>query len=143
MSNKKTAGSSTLAAMNSSLANMTAAGQARSAPTRTYSDDAPSPRTFARRKSSVGKGIEPITYDGLIRVTDKKAKQVHTREEVSDRITALRKQVGDLYAAGKFSTNALNAVLTSMDNITFLKCSGEFDRAMTIADDLETRLDNA
>jgi hypothetical protein len=34
-------------------------------------------------------------------------------------------------------------VLTCIDNLTFFKCCGEFDRAYELSFDLETRLDNA
>ena len=138
-------GSSTLSAMNDRLASMTAAGQSSSKPSRRPAAPAPSTRTISRgKKTRVGRGTDAITYrDGLIRVTDKKTKQTHTREEVTERIDALRKRIGGLYANGKFSSSSLGVVMTSVDNITFLKCSGEFDRAMDLAADLDDRIDNA
>jgi hypothetical protein len=138
-------GSSTLSAMNDRLASMTAAGQSSSKPSRRPAAPAQSTRTISRgKKTRVGRGTDAITYrDGLIRVTDKKTKQTHTREEVTERIDALRKRIGGLYANGKFSSSSLGVVMTSVDNITFLKCSGEFDRAMDLAADLDDRIDNA
>lgn len=138
-------GSSTLSAMNDRLASMTAAGQSGSKPSRRPAAPAQSTRTISRgKKTRVGRGTDAITYrDGLIRVTDKKTKQTHTREEVTERIDALRKRIGGLYANGKFSSSSLGVVMTSVDNITFLKCSGEFDRAMDLAADLDDRIDNA
>jgi hypothetical protein len=128
-------GSSTMKAMNAYVENLTSAPKSKPTP-------APVKRSVGCVKSKKG-GSEPITYDGLIRKTAKKVKQVHTRDEVTERIEALRKKVGDLYAKGKFTTNALVAVLTNIDNLTFFKCCGEFDRAVELSLDLETRLDNA
>jgi hypothetical protein len=137
-------GSSTLSAMNDRLASMTAAGQSSSKPSRTATPSAPTRKIARGKKTRVGRGSEPITYrDGLIRVSDKKVKQVHTREDVTERIDALRTRIGGLYAKGKFSSASLSSIMTSVDNITFLKCSGEFDRAMDLAADLVDRLDNA
>jgi len=139
------AGSSTMKAMNAYVENLTTAGQSKRTVTRTPSSDEPTrnyPKSTKRGKR-VGSGYEPITYDGLIRKSDKKAKQVHTRDDVTERIAVLRKEIGDLYAKGKFTTAALSAVLTMIDNLTFLKCSGEFDRAIDLALVLENRLSNA
>lgn len=139
-----TNGSSTLSAMNDRLASMTAAGQSSSKPSRTVAPSAPTRKIARGKKTRVGRGSEPITYrDGLIRVSDKKVKQVHTREDVTERIDSLRTRIGGLYAKGKFSSASLSSIMTSVDNITFLKCSGEFDRAMELAADLVDRLDNA
>lgn len=135
-------GSSTMKAMNAYVENLTTAGQSKRTVTRTPSSDEPT-RKYTKRGKRVGSGTEPITYDGLIRKSDKKAKQVHTRDDVTERIAVLRKEIGDLYAKGKFSTPALSAVLTMIDNLTFLKCSGEFDRAIDLALVLENRLSNA
>ena len=141
---KKTlpARSSTIKAMDAYVKNLTTAGQSKRTATRTPSSDEPT-RKYTKRGKRVGGGYEPITYDGLIRKSDKKVKQVHTRDEVTERIIDLRKRVGDLYAKGKFTTSALTAVLTMIDNITFYKCSGEFDRAIDLSTDLESRLNNA
>ena len=139
------AGSSTMKAMNAYVENLTTAGQSKRTVTRTPSSDEPTrnyPKSTKRGKR-VGSGYEPITYDGLIRKSDKKAKQVHTRDAVTERIIVLRERVGDLYAKGKFTTSALTAVLTMIDNITFYKCSGEYDRAIDLATDLDSRLSNA
>lgn len=134
-------GSSTMKAMNAYVENLTTAGQSKR--TVQHDSDAPTPTRKFKRGTRVGRGTEPITYDGLIRKTDKKVKQIHTRDDVTERIAALREDVGDLYAKGKFTTSALTAVLTMIDNLTFLKCSGEFDRAIDLANDLENRLTNA
>lgn len=135
-------GSSTMKAMNAYVENLTTAGQSKR--TVQHDSDAPTPtRKFKRGGKRTGRGTEPITYDGLIRKTDKKVKQTHTRDDVTERIASLREDVGDLYAKGKFTTSALTAVLTMIDNLTFLKCSGEFDRAIDLANDLENRLSNA
>lgn len=134
-------GSSTMKAMNAYVENLTIAGQSKR--TVQHDSDAPTPTRKFKRGTRTGRGTEPITYDGLIRKTDKKVKQIHTRDDVTERIAALREDVGDLYAKGKFTTSALTAVLTMIDNITFLKCSGEFDRAIDLANDLENRLTNA
>ena len=121
-------GSSTLSAMNDRLASMTAAGQSSSKPSRRPAAPAQSTHTISRgKKTRVGRGTDAIT----------------TREEVTERIDALRKRIGGLYANGKFSSSSLGVVMTSVDNITFLKCSGEFDRAMDLAADLDDRIDNA
>ena len=135
-------GSSTMKAMNAYVENLTTAGQSKRTVTRTPSSDEPT-RKYTKRGKRGGSGTEPITYDGLIRKSDKKAKQVHTRDDVTERIAVLRKEIGDLYAKGKFTTAALSAVLTMIDNLTFLKCSGEFDRAIDLALVLENRLSNA
>lgn len=134
-------GSSTMKAMNAYVENLTVAGQSKR--TVQHDSDVPTPTRKFKRGTRVGRGTEPITYDGVIRKTDKKVKQIHTRDDVTERIAALREDVGDLYAKGKFTTSALTAVLTMIDNITFLKCSGEFDRAIDLANDLENRLTNA
>lgn len=136
-------GSSTMKAMNAYVENLTVAGQSKR--TVQHDSDVPTPtRKFKRGGKRTGRGTDPITYrDGLIRSTEKKVKQIHTRDDVTERIALLRKEIGDLYAKGKFSTPALSAVLTMIDNLTFLKCSGEFDRAMTLSLDLEARLNNA
>ena len=138
------AGSSTMKAMNAYVENLTVAGQTKRV-IRTPSSDEPTrnyPKSTKRGKR-VGSGYEPITYDGLIRKSDKKVKQVHTRDDVTERIAVLRKEIGDLYAKGKFNTSSLAVVLTMIDNLTFLKCSGEFDRAIDLALVLENRLSNA
>jgi polyhydroxyalkanoate synthesis regulator phasin len=143
MKNKNTkksvpVGSSTMKAMNAYVENLTAAAKTKTKPT-----PAPVKRSMSIVKGKKGIGIEPITYDALTRKSDKKAKQIHTRDEITERIEDLRKQVADLYAKGKFTTNALVAVLTCIDNLTFFKCCGEFDRAYELSFDLETRLNNA
>ena len=136
------AGSSTMKAMNAYVENLTTAGQRKRTVTHTPSSDEPT-RKYTKRGKRVGGGYEPITYDGLIRKSDKKVKQVHTRDDVTERIAVLRKEIGDLYAKGKFNTSSLAVVLTMIDNLTFLKCSGEFDRAIDLALVLENRLSNA
>jgi hypothetical protein len=143
MKNKNTkksvpVGSSTMKAMNAYVENLTTGAKTKSKPT-----PAPVKRSVGIVKGKKGIGIEPITYDALTRKSDKKAKQIHTRDEITERIEDLRKQVADLYAKGKFTTNALVAVLTCIDNLTFFKCCGEFDRAYELSFDLETRLNNA
>ena len=138
-------GSSTMKAMNAYVENLTTAGQSKRTVTHTPSSDEPTRKytKSTKRGKRVGSGYEPITYDGLIRKSDKKAKQVHTRDDVTERIAVLRKEIGDLYAKGKFNTSSLAVVLTMIDNLTFLKCSGEFDRAIDLALVLENRLSNA
>jgi hypothetical protein len=135
-------GSSTMKAMNAYVENLTTAGKSKRTVTRTLSSDEPT-RKYRKNGKRVGSGFEPITYDGLIRKSDKKVKQIHTRDDVTERIIALRERVGGLYAKGKFTTSALTAVLTMIDNITFYKCSGEYDRAIDLATDLDSRLSNA
>lgn len=135
-------GSSTMKAMNAYVENLTSAGKSKRIVTINPSSDEPT-RKYTKRGKPVGRGTEPITYDGLIRKSDKKVKQVHTRDDVTERIIDLRERVGDLYAKGKFTTPALTAVLTMIDNITFYKCSNEFDRAIDLANDLDSRLNNA
>jgi len=122
------AGSSTLKAMNDYIENLTTAGQSK-----------PSRASGKRSKS----GGEPMTYEGMIRKSSKREQQKHTREEVTERVTSLRKRIGEMYASGKFTTNSLVAILTVIDNITFYKCSGEYDHAISCCIDCQTRLDNA
>lgn len=122
---KTTVGSSTLASLNQTLVNMTAASrnEAKSKP----------------RPSAVKDGI---TYDGLIRKSEKKEVQTHTLEDALRSIADIRKRIGNLYAQGKFNSNSLAGILTQVDNAIFFKSCGEFDRAVAQCNSCSLDLDN-
>jgi len=121
MSKTKTisSGSSTMQAMNDSLASLTAAA----------------PQRTASVKPARGKGSsEPITYIGITRKSNiKKTAQTNTREDAQRSITSLRTKVAELYRSGKIkSSAALMVPLTHIDNATYYMCCGEFDQSVEI-----------
>jgi hypothetical protein len=85
---------------------------------------------------------DAITYDGLIRKCDKKEKQTHTLEDALQAISNIRKRIGNLYAQGKFTSISLASILTQIDNATFFKSCGEFDRAVDQCKSCSIDLDN-
>lgn len=94
-----------------------------------------SPKTPKRERDA-------ITYDGLIRKSDKKEKQDHTEEDAVIAIGDLRKRIGNLYGQGKIKSLALVAILTKIDNATFFKCCGEYDRAVAQCESCNDELNN-
>lgn len=85
---------------------------------------------------------DAITYDGLIRKSEKKEVQTHTLEDALRSIADIRKRIGNLYAQGKFNSNSLASILTQIDNATFFKSCGEFDRAVAQCNSCSLDLDN-
>ena len=85
---------------------------------------------------------DAITYDGLIRKSEKKEVQTHTLEDALRSIADIRKRIGNLYAQGKFTSITLANILTQVDNATFFKSCGEYDRAIAQYKSCSTDLDN-
>lgn len=100
----------------------------------TGSKPTPAPKT--------AKVKDAITYDGLIRKSEKKEVQTHTLEDALRSIADIRKRIGNLYAQGKFTSITLANILTQVDNATFFKSCGEYDRAIAQCKSCSTDLDN-
>lgn len=122
---KTTIGSSTLASLNQTLVNMTAAS-----------------RNEAKSKPRPSAVKDAITYEGLTRKSEKKEVQTHTLEDALRSISEIRKRIGNLYAQGKFNANTLASILTQIDNAIFFKSCGEFDRAIAQCNSCALDLDN-
>jgi hypothetical protein len=74
-------------------------------------------------------------------IFDKPGPQTHTREQADARIRDLRAKVSKMYADGKFkSSMAMTVPLTHIDNATYYKMCGCFDRAIDICDNCDSNL---
>ena len=119
---KTTSGASTLRSMNDRLASMTAA--AASAP-----------------KAKPTKTADKSTREPSLVSDPPSAEQKYTRAETEAVIRALREKVGKMYADGKFSCSAAFMVpLTHLDNATYYKSAGWYDRAVAICNNYESTL---
>ena len=122
---KTTSGASTLRSMNDRLASMTAAASA-SAP---------------KAKAKPTKTADKSTREPSLVSDPPSAEQKYTRAETEAVIRALREKVGKMYADGKFSCSAAFMVpLTHLDNATYYKSAGWYDRAVAICNNYESTL---
>jgi hypothetical protein len=96
------------------------------------------------------KSAKPVRTKVSVKVTktaepslifDKPGPQNHTREQAEARIRELRAKVGKLYSDGKFKNSmAMMVPLTHLDNATYYKSCGCFDRAVEICDNCDSTL---
>jgi hypothetical protein len=115
-------GVSTLRSMNDRLASMTAAAK-------------PAPQ------SKPSKRVEKSDREPSLVFAPPSEEQVHDREACEAVIRALREKVGKMYAEGKFSSStAFMVPLTHLDNATYYKCAGWYDRAVSICNNYESTL---
>jgi len=115
-------GVSTLSSMNNRLASMTGVAK-----------PAPQPKPSKRVAKS---DREPSLV-----TAPPSAEQVHDRAATEAVIRALREKIGKMYAEGKISSSsALMVPLTHLDNATYYKCEGWFDRAVAICKNCEENL---
>lgn len=98
-------------------------------------------------KSKIRVKTTIVTTDGLAKPSKKKVEkkppQKHSREDAQRSIAALRGETADLFGKGKFTTAALNVVLTDLDNATYYMCCGEFDRSVEICNNRHNLINNA
>jgi len=115
-------GASTMRSMNDRLASMTAAGKPK-----------PQPKPSKR--------VEKSDHEPSLVFAPPSEEQVHDRAAAEAVIRELRAKVGKMYADGKFSSSAaLMVPLTHLDNATYYKCAGWFDRAVSICKNCEENL---
>lgn len=98
-------------------------------------------------KSKIRVKTTIVTTDGLAKPSKKKVEkkppQKHSREDAQRSIAALRGETAVLFGKGKFTSAALNVVLTDLDNATYYMCCGEFDRSVEICDNRHNLINNA
>lgn len=117
-------GASTLRSMNDRLASMTAAAPA-----------APQPKPSKAKRSE-----ESDREPSLVFAPPSK-EQKHDRASAEAVIRALRAKIGKLYADGKYTSSAAFMVpLTHLDNASYYKSAGWFDRAVEICNNYESTL---
>lgn len=104
-------------------------------------------KTNGKGKSKIRVKTTIVTTDGLAKPSKKKVEkkppQKHSRDDAQRSIAALRTETADLFGKGKFTTAALNVVLTDLDNATYYMCCGEFDRSVEICANRHNLMNNA
>lgn len=116
---------STMSAMTEGLASLTAAGSKRTAIR--FAESKPRPAQKGGKEPSL--------------VFDKPGEQKHTREEAEAIIREIRAIVGKMYTDGKFKSSAAMMVpLTDLDNASYYKSCGCYDRAVEICNKCKSNL---